>query len=265
MSTRSASILIGFLTLLVLLTVAASLRIDLSKFQHPGLSSEAQAMLRGISSPAELDSALKQHPTNNVLQLMAKATGAAANTKAAIDQLSAQIEPARLSKEPNFGSASRDEIEAFRRDLETAAANASAFPPRYAAILKDEREQIKSATLSLHVPREIADQLLQGVTRRQARTLSDISSILSARADYYRAYDKYVAFLSGEQGSFKIVAGQFVFPDQSTVERYNAASQAMTSAGRRVNELETEMKKQEQPLPEEWIPLTGGRQLATKK
>ncbi len=248
-----------------MLTVAASLSIDLSKFQERGSSPEGQAILRGISNPGELDNALGQHPSDNVLQLMAKAIKVAANTQAAIDQLSAQIEPPRLSKEPDFGSVSRDELESFRRDLGTAAANASAFLPRYAAILKAEHEQIESATVSLHVPREIADELLHGVTQRQATTLSVISLILSARVDYYRAYDKYITFLSGELGSFKIVAGQFVFPDQRAVERYNVASQAMTSAGKRVNELETDLKKQQQPLPEEWIPLTGVGQLVTKK
>lgn len=265
MSTRSARIQIAFFALLVLLTVAGSLSIDLSKFQKPGSSSEGQAILRGISSPGELESALKQHPSDSLLQLMGKATGAVANAKVAIDQLSAQIEPPRLSRELNFGSVSRDELESFRRDLATAAANASAFLPRYAAILTAEHEQIESATVSFHVPRAIANQLLQGVTRRQAKTLKAISLILSARADYYRAYDNYIAFLSGQLGSFKVVAGQFIFPDQRAVERYNTASQAMTSAGRRVNELETAMKKQEQPLPEEWIPLTGAKQLATKK
>lgn len=268
MSSRSvtfARIQIVFFALLALLTVAVSLRIDLSKFQQPGSSSEGPAILRGISSPSELESALKQHPSDNVLQLMAKATRVADNTKAAFDKLSAQIEPPRLSKELNFGTVSRDELESFRRDLKTAEANTSVFLPRYAAILKAEHDQIESATVSLRVPREIASQLLHGLTQRQARTLNAISLILSARADYYRAYDKYVAFLSAELGSFKVVAGQFIFPDQSSVERYDVASQAMTSAGKRVNELETEMKKQEQPLPEEWIPLTGTRQLATKK
>lgn len=268
MSPRSATyarIQIAFFALLVLLTVAASLSIDLSKFQQPGSSSEGQAILQGISNPGELESALRQHPSNNVLQLMAKATSVADNTKAAIDQLSAQVEPPRLSKDLNFASVSRDELESFGRDLKTAEANASAFLPRYAAILKAEQEQIKSATVSFHVPREISEQLLHGVTQRQAKTLNAISLILSARADYYRAYDKYITFLSGELGSFKVVAGQFIFPDQRTVERYNAASQAMTTAGRRVNELEADMKKQEQPLPDEWIPLTGAKRLSTKK
>jgi hypothetical protein len=262
MSSRSVTspyIRLAFFSLLALLTVAFSLSIDLSKFQERLSNREGQAILQGISSPEELERALRQHPSNTVLQLMAKATKVADNTKAAIDQLSAQIEPARISKELNFSSVSRDELDSFRRDLKTAEANALAFLPRYAAIFKAEREQIESATISFHVPKEIADQLLEGVAQRQAKTLNAISLILSARADYYRAYDKYIAFLSGELGSFKVVGGQFIFPLQRTVERYNVAAQAMTSAGRRVTELETDMKKLEHPLPDEWIPLTGAK------
>jgi hypothetical protein len=255
-SVTSARLQIAFFALLVLLTVAASLSIDLSKFQEQGSTREDLATLRGIRSPGDLEGALKQHPSNNILQLMAKAAKVADNTKAAINQLSAQIEPAGLSKELNFGSASPDEIESFRRDLRTAQANASAFLPRYAAILKSEQEQIKSSAISLHVSKEIADQLLDGVAQRHTKTLNAISQILSARADYYRAYDNYIAFLSSELGSFKVVAGHLIFANQGTVERYNAAAQAMTSAGRRVNELETDMKKQDQPLPEEWVRLT---------
>lgn len=254
-----ARIGIAFFLLLVLLTVAASLSINLSTFQERASVQEDRAVLQGITGPGELERALKQYPKNNVLQLMAKATRVAGNTKDAIDKLSAQIEPAQLSKELNFGSTSRDELESFRRDLKTAERNAQTFLPRYAAILKAEREQIESATVSFHVPKEIANQLVEGLAQRQAKTLDAISRVLSARADYYRAYDKYVAFLSGELGSFKIVAGQFIFPLQRTVERYNVAAQAMTSAGKRVSDLENDLKKLEQPLPEEWISLTGGK------
>ena len=214
-------------------------------------------MLQGIRDPGELENALRQHPSSGVLQLMMKAVRTADDTKREIDRLSAQIEPARLSKEPNFGSASRDELDSFRRDLKTAEANALAFLPRYAAIFKAEREQVERATVSFHAPGEIANQLMEGLKQRQAKTLSAISLILSARAEYYRAYDKYIAFFASELGSFKIVGGQFIFPLPRTVERYNVAAQAMTSAGRRVNELETDMKKQERPLPDEWISLTG--------
>ena len=109
------------------------------------------------------------------------------------------------------------------------------------------------------LPKEIAGPLLDGLKQRHAKALEAISRTLSARADYYRAYGQYVAFLSSELGSFKVVAGQFIFPLQRTVERYNTAAQAMTSAGKRVTELETDLKRQEQPLPEEWMQLTGGK------
>jgi hypothetical protein len=256
---KFALILIIFISLLVLLTVAVSLSIDLSRFQVRISTQEGQAALQGVSNPGQLEAALKQHPSNNLLQLMARSTKAVNDTKGAIDRLSAQIEPARLSKELNFSSVSRDELDAFRRDLKTAETNAQAFLPRYAAIFKAEHDQIERATVSLYVPKEIAGQILDGVTQRHARALKAISLTLSARADYYRAYDQYIAFLSSELGSFKVVAGQFIFPLQRTVERYNTAAQAMTSAGRRVTELEDDMKKQEQPLPEEWLQLTGAK------
>ena len=255
----SARILIIVIALLVLVTIAVSFSLDLGKFQQRLSTQEGQAALQGIGSPGQLESALKEHPSNNILRLMSKATKIVNDTKAAIDQLSAQVEPARLAKEPNFGSTTRDELDAFRRDLKTAETNARTFLPRYAAILKDERAGIEAAAISLHVPKEIASQVLDGVSQRHARTLDAISSMLSARADYYNAYDKYVAFLSSELGSFKVVGGQFIFPLQRTVERYNAAAQAMTSAARRVTELEANMKKQEQPLPEEWMKLTGAK------
>jgi hypothetical protein len=253
----SARIRIGLVALFVLATVAVSLSFDLGKFQERLSTEEGQAALRGISNPGELESALKAHPSNSLLRLMARAIKITHDTKAAIDQLSAQIEPARLSKEPNFASTTRDELDAFRRDLKTAEANARTFLPRYEAIFKAERAQIEAASASLHVPKETASQVLDGVAQRHAKALDAISRTLSARADYYNAYDKYIAFLASELGSFKIVGGQFIFPLQRTVERYNTAAQAMTLAGKKVAELEAEMKKQQQPLPEEWTKLTG--------
>jgi hypothetical protein len=258
-SKTSARIQIAFFSLLVLAIVAISLSIDLSEFQARVSTEEAQAILQGIDSPSRLESTLSLHPSNNILQLMSKAIRVTGDTKAAIDQLSAQIEPARVSKELNFATVSRDELDSFRNDLKTAEANALVFLPRYAAIFKAEREQIEKATVSFHVPKEIASRLLDGVARRQAKALDLISLTLAARADYYRAYDKYLAFLASELGSFKVVGGQFIFPLSRTVERYNVVAQAMTSAGRRVAELEAAMKKQERSIPEEWMALTGVR------
>jgi len=58
--------------------------------------------------------------------------------------------------------------------------------------------------------------------------------MLSARADYYRAYENYVALLVAEFGSYKVVNGQFIFPLQRTVDRYNVAAHAMAIAAKRV-------------------------------
>ena len=109
------------------------------------------------------------------------------------------------------------------------------------------------------MPKDIASPVLDGLAQRQAKALNAISAVLSARADYYRAYEKYLALLSSELGSFKVVNGQFIFPFQRTVERYNVASGAMTAAARRVTDLETDVKKKNQPLPEEWMQLTGAK------
>jgi hypothetical protein len=255
----SARVRIAFLLLFILLGVGGYFATDLSKFQQRISTEEGLTALQGITNPRQVEDALRQRPSNKILQLMAKATKATDDTRRAIDRLSAEIEPARLSKEINFGSASRDDIEAFRRDLITAEANTTAFLPRYATILQTERDQIESAARSLHVPKDIAGPILNGLTQRHAKALNTISVLLSARADYYRAYEKYMAFLSSEFGSFKVVGGQFIFPLHRTVERYNAAAQAMTSAARRVTELETDMNKKNQALPEEWIQLTGAK------
>jgi hypothetical protein len=255
----SARVRIAFLFLFVLLGVTAYFATDLSKFQGRISTQQGQETLQAITDLSQLEEALRQHPSDNILRLMANATKIADETRGAIDRLSAQIEPASLSKEINFSSASRSDIDTFRSDLRTAEANATTFLPRYGAIFKAEHDQIESAALSLHIPKEIARRVLDGLTQRQAKALSAISAILSARSDYYRAYEKYMALLSSEFGSFKVVNGQFIFPLPRTVERYNAASSAMTAAARRVNDLETEMKKQHQPLPEEWTQLTGAK------
>ena len=255
----TARVRIAFLFMFGLLGVTAYFATDLSKFQYRASTEEALKTLQGVTDPSQLEDSLRQHPSNNVLRLMAKATKAANDTKGAIDRLSAEIEPAALSKEINFSSASRNDLEAFRSNLRTAEANAAAFLPRYVSIFKAEHDQVESASLSLHVPAETANKVLDGLAHRHTNTLSAIAAILSARADYYRAYEKYLALLSSEFGSFKVVDGQLIFPLPRTVERYNVAAQAMTSAAKRVNNLETDLKKQNQPLPEEWIQLTGAR------
>ena len=86
-----------------------------------------------------------------------------------------------------------------------------------------------------------------------------LSRILAARADYYRAYDNYVAVLVREFGAYKVVNGEFIFPFQPTVNRYNAAARAMSEGAKRITDLQEERKIQLQSQQERWLQLVNGK------
>jgi len=225
---------------------------QLIKLQERASIKESQAALAGISDPAQIEAALAQHPTNKFLRLMSMATRAADETRIAAEKLSAEIEPPSVAGSFDFAKASRNDLEALRNDLKVAETNSITFLPRYAALFKAEREKVENYARSLHVDQDTVASLLGGIDKRHARTIELISRQLAASADYYRAYGKYVALVAGEFGSYKIVDGQFIFPLQRTVERYNVAANAMAAAARRVAELEEERKALKEPIQEEW-------------
>ena len=82
---------------------------------------------------------------------------------------------------------------------------------------------------------------------------------MSARADYYRAYENYVAVLVREFGAYKVVNGEFIFPFQHVVDRYNAAADAMTVAAKRVNDLEAERRSLFKLQQDGLVQLVNGR------
>jgi hypothetical protein len=225
---------------------------QLIKLQERASIRESQAALAGISDPAQLEAALAQHPANKILRLLAMATKAADETRIATENLSGEIEPPSVAKNFDFAKASRGDLEALRNDLKTAETNSITFLPRYLALFKIEREKVQNQAHSLHVDQDTVASLLSGIEKRHARTIELISRQLAASADYYRAYGKYVALIAGEFGSYKIVDGQFIFPLQRTVERYNVAANTMSAAARRISELEEERKALKEPLQEEW-------------
>lgn len=231
----------------------------LIKLQERTTARESQAALQGINDPVQIDTALGQHPTNKILRLMSMATKAAGETRTATEKLSGEIEPPSIAKNLDFGKASRGDLEALRNDLKTAEANATAFMPRYIALFKNERDSVENYARSLHMDKDIVGTLLGGIDKRHAKTIELISRQLAARADYYRAFEKYVELLAGEFGSYKVVDGQFIFPLQRTVERYNTVANAMTAAAKRVNELEEERKALKPPLQDEWEQFVNAR------
>lgn len=249
---------IAFLLLFVfvaLLSAGAYFIGGLSRLQEHIAPRESQAPSQGISGPTQMDEALRRNPRDKMLQMMAMATRAAIETAAAAEKLSNEVEPPALSRPIDLGKASRDDLEALRRDLKAAEANATALLPRYAALIKAERDKVATYALSLHAEKDVTGRFLDSLDRRHAQATAVTSGTLTARADYYRAYESYVAVLAGELGAYKVVDGQFIFPLQRTVDRYNVAAHAMRAAARRVASLEEERKKLMQSQQEGWTPI----------
>jgi hypothetical protein len=100
---------------------------------------------------------------------------------------------------------------------------------------------------------------LDDIDKRHAEITAFTSRMLSARADFYRAYGNYVAVLVAESGSYKVVDGQFMFHLQRTVDRYNVAAHAMTAATKRVAELEEERKSLLKSQQAGWAQFVSGK------
>jgi hypothetical protein len=260
-STSRVRIAIAFIFLfvsVVVLSFGAYSVIHLGKLQEGIAAREARDELQGITDPEQIEEALRRHPSNKFLQLMAMASRAARETGAAAEKLSGEIEPATLSKDINYAKARRNDLEALRSILKTAEANATTFLPRYAGLFKAERDKLENYALSLHFEKDTVRGYLEAVDRRHSKGIALASRMLSARADYYRAYENYIAVLIGEFGTYKVVNGQFVFPFKLTTDRYNAAAGAMTAAAKRVAELQE--PKTSTPSPqEEWEQLVNGK------
>ena len=114
----------------------ASFILSMSKLQEDSDAREGQEALQGASDAKGIEEALRAHPQNRFLQFIATATRAADETDAALEKLSNDMAPPLASKNINLANASRDDLDALRRDLKVAEANATTFLPRYAALLK---------------------------------------------------------------------------------------------------------------------------------
>ena len=220
---------------------------------------ESQAALQGITEPAQITGVLKQHPSSRLLQMLAMAMKAADGTSAAAEKLAAEVEQPPIPRDVNLGAMNREQLETFRRNLKTAEANASAFMPRYTALLKSERDGIEKGALALHVENETLGRLMETVDRRQAEMTAFTAKMMSARAEFYRAYESYVAVIAGAFGTYKVVDGQFIFPLQRTVDRYNVAATAMSAATKRVVALEEERGSLLASQQSAWVQFANGK------
>ena len=244
---------IAFLSLLVftiLLSFGANFISGLRKHQENGPAPEPPTFLNARGP--KTDDALDRRPLNKLSQIVAMADRAADETSAAAEALLTEIEPASVPKDIDLGAATRDELDALRRGLKTAEVNAATFLPRYLALLKSEHDKVESYARSLDVEKDFATRLLAAIDKRHMETATFISQMLKARAEFYRDYEIYVAFLVGEYGTYKVVNGQFIFPIQRTVDRYNIAAHAMAVAAKSVAERAKEKKRLMQLQQEQW-------------
>jgi hypothetical protein len=257
--TRIRIAFLCFFVFLIVLSVAAYFVTDLEKLQKLIAARESRAVLQSITDASQIDETLRQHPQNKSLQLIAMTIKAANETDAAGEKLSNAVEPPGIARGLDMGAASRSDLEALRRDLKAAEANATALAPRYAALLKTERDNVEKYALSLHMEKDAIDRFLDGLDRQRAEMTAFTSRMSAARADYYRAYADYVGALLAEFGSYKVVDGQFIFPFQRTVDRYNVAAHAMTVAAKRVAELTEEKNGLLKSQQEKWQQLVNGK------
>jgi hypothetical protein len=254
-----ARIVIAFVLLVV---VAAALAVGvyyLGKLQEIIANQESRTAVEAIGDGRPIDEALAKYPSNRFLKLMAIASKAALETSAASQKLSQEIEPPALAKDITLAAASRSDLEALRRDLKIAEANATTFMPRYLALLKAERDRLQNDARSLNLDNKVVGRLMEAVDGRHAAIAALVSSMLAARAEYYRAYDKCTAALIAEFGRYRVTNGQFIFPIQYMADRYNAAANAMTSAAKRVAELEEQRKALAESRLTGWEPFVGGK------
>ena len=243
---------IAFLLLFAAFGAGVWLVGDLGKLREETSARESAKAVQAIAEVGQIEDVFKKYPSSKFLQVMAMATRAADETTAAAEKLSKEVAPAAAAGEFNFGAASRADLESLRRDIKTAQTNAAAFMPRYAELLKREREKVK-AEASWHLKPETATALLDHIDKRHADMTVLMTRLLQVRGDFYRAYENFVALLIGEFGSYKVVNGQLIFPNQRAVERYNAVANAMTSASRRVAGVETERKALLKSGQEKWV------------
>jgi hypothetical protein len=233
---------IAFLLFFVVFAVGVYFSGQLAKLQQGMAGRHNRTASQGAADAKQPSEPIKPRADDRFQPLLAMANKAADETDTAIGSLTNEIAPPGIWKTiAFFGTAGPNDLETLRRDVKTAETNATTFLPRYVAILRAEHDSLEQYARA-NADRSTAASFLTSLDRRQAAITDFASRMLGARADYYRAYENYVAFLAREYGAFKVDKGQFVFPLQFTYDRYNGVARAMTAAANRVGELDQEGK-----------------------
>jgi len=142
--------------------------------------------------------------------MLAMATKATNETDAAIGKLSNEIEQRRF-QEITIWHGEPSDLEALRRDLKTAEANATAFMPRYIALLKTNATMWKN-TRSRYIWEKIPPAgCWTTSTSGTPKSRPSLPGCCGA-CRFLSRLRKLCRVLVGEFGAYKVVNGQFIFP-----------------------------------------------------
>lgn len=230
---------------------------DLARYQEAAMVGESKAALRDVNDLQQLDQALKQYPANRILKLVSLAKEEAASLDAAMRKAAEEAEPAALAKPLNLATANRSDLDAIRRDLKTADSNVAAVKSRSEALTKARRNELEKSARALGVENATVARFLAAVDEQHAEIAALNARALAARVEYLAAYEKSVALLVREFGSYKVTNGQFIFRLQPTADSYNAASTAMAAATKRLADLEEERGTFQQAQLKRWKNFVG--------
>src|SRR5262249_526592 len=213
----------------------------------------AQAALKDIHDPSHLSDALKRDPNNAFLKVMAEAARLGQETARLTQQLSTEIEPAVVNTTIDPRSTTRRQLADYVRGLSEAESNARAAIPRYASLLRNERESLERYARSIHFSDNMLRSLLAGVDRRHARTAAFTERMLAAHSAFYHAYAEALAILLDQFGAYTSDSnGQIRFSDQTIAQRYNVATKALKESTNRLAQLETERKELAEGQQQGW-------------
>jgi hypothetical protein len=231
---------------------------DLARYQEAGMVGESQATLRDVNDYQQLDQALKQHPANRILKLVALANDEVAAVDAAARKLLDEAAPATLAKPVDLTAANRSDLDALRRDLKTAESNAATVKTRTEALMKAKRDELEKSARSLGIESNTIARFMAAIDEQHAEIAALAAKALAAWSEYYGAYEKCAAVLVREFGTYKVTNGQFIFRVQPTADSYNAASAAMAAAQKRMADLEDEKTALKQSQLNRWKKFVGG-------
>jgi len=231
---------------------------DLARYQEAGMVGESQAALRDVNDYQQLDQALKQHPANRILKLVALANDEAAAVDAAARKLLDAAAPATLAKPLDLTAASRSDLDALRRDLKTAESNATTVKARTDALIKAKRDELEKSARSLGIESNTVTRFMAAIDEQHTEIAALAAKALVARSEYYGAYERCAAVLVREFGSYKVTNGQIIFRLQPTADSYNAASGAMAAAQKQMADLEDEKTALRQSQLNRWKKFVGG-------